>query len=144
MKTLDDMDLKILRLLQQNGRRSFIKIGKELNVNEATVRKRVLTMRKQGAIKRFTVDVDPSQLGLNAVAIVGIEADPVRLLEIAQKLCKFEETKCVATSTGDHMIMTEVWAKDSRELTRLISEKLGSLDGVKRVCPAIILEKLKD
>jgi len=52
--------------------------------------------------------------------------------------------KCVATSTGDHMIMTEVWTRNGLELTRLISDKIGKIDGVKRICPALILEKLKD
>jgi len=41
------------------------------------------------------------------------------------------------------MIMTEIWTKDEREFTKLISEKIGKIEGVKRVCPAIILEKLK-
>jgi len=78
------------------------------------------------------------------VAIVGMEVDPPRLLEVAQRLCDFKEIKCVATSTGDHMIMTEIWTKDGRELTKLISEKIGTIEGMKRICPAIILEKLKD
>jgi len=42
------------------------------------------------------------------------------------------------------MIMTEIWIRDGRELTRLISEKIGVIEGVKKICPAIILEKLKD
>ena len=39
--------------------------------------------------------------------------------------------------------MMEVWTSDGRALTRLISERIGRIEGVKRVCPAIILEKLK-
>jgi Lrp/AsnC family transcriptional regulator for asnA, asnC and gidA len=39
--------------------------------------------------------------------------------------------------------MTEIWTKDGRELTKLISEKIRKIDGVKKICPAIILEKLK-
>jgi len=42
------------------------------------------------------------------------------------------------------MIITEIWTKNGRELTKLISEKIGTIEGIKRVCPAIILEKLKD
>ena len=42
------------------------------------------------------------------------------------------------------MIMTEIWTRDGRELTRLISGKIGVIEGVKKICPAIILEKLKD
>lgn len=95
-------------------------------------------------IKKFTIQVDPAKLGINTVAIVGVDVDPTKLLEAAQKLRNFKEIRYVATSTGDHMIMTEIWTKDGKELTRIISEKIGSIEGVRKICPAIILEKMKE
>ena len=144
MSTLDEMDLKILGLLLKDGRMSFTNIAEKLRVNEATVRKRISALQRDGVIKRFTVVVDHAKLGMNTVAIVGIEADPTKLLDIAQKLCDFKELKCVATSSGDHMIMAEVWTKNGKELTKLMSEKIGKIEGVERICPALILEKLKE
>jgi Lrp/AsnC family transcriptional regulator for asnA, asnC and gidA len=144
MSQLDKIDTKILQMLREDGRKSFTEIAEKLNINESTVRKRVLAMQKEGVIKKFTVNLDPRKLGINTVAIVGLEVDPPKLLEVAQKLCEFSEVKYVATSTGDHMIMTEIWTMDGRELTKFISEKIGTMEGVKRVCPAIILEKLKE
>jgi Lrp/AsnC family transcriptional regulator for asnA, asnC and gidA len=144
MSQLDEIDIEILQMLEEDGRKSFTEIAEELNLSESTVRKRVLAMQKEGIIKKFTVKVDPRRLGINTVSIVGLEVDPTKLLEVAQKLCEFSEIKCVATSTGDHMIMTEIWTRDGRELTKFISEKIGTIEGVKRVCPAIILEKLKE
>ena len=41
------------------------------------------------------------------------------------------------------MIMTEIWAKDGNELTDIIFNKIGKIKGIKKVCPAIILEQLK-
>jgi len=144
MSTLDEMDSKILGLLLKDGRMSFTNIAEKLRVNEATVRKRISALRRDGVIKRFTVVVDHAKLGMNTVAIVGIEADPTKLLDIAQKLCDLKELKCVATSSGDHMIMAEVWTKNGKELTKLMSEKIGKIEGVERICPALILEKLKE
>ncbi|MEM4701722.1 MAG: Lrp/AsnC family transcriptional regulator, partial [Candidatus Bathyarchaeia archaeon] len=118
-------------------------IAKKLRLSESTIRKRVQALKENGVIRRFTVEIDPAKIGLNTVAIVGIDVDPPKLLEVAQKLWEFKEIRCVATSTGDHMIMTEIWTEDGRELTRLISEKIGPIEGVKKICPAIILEKLK-
>jgi Lrp/AsnC family transcriptional regulator for asnA, asnC and gidA len=144
MSALDEIDVKILEMLEDDGRKSFTEIAQKLNLSEATIRKRVSALKKKGVIEKFTIKVDPTKLGIKTVAIVGMEVDPPRLLEVAQKLCDFKEIKCVATSTGDHMIMTEIWTKDGRELTKLISEKIGTIEGIKRICPAIILEKLKD
>jgi Lrp/AsnC family transcriptional regulator for asnA, asnC and gidA len=140
---IDELDLKILKLLEEDGRLAFMDIAKKLRLSESTIRKRVQALKENGVIKRFTVEIDPAKIGLNTVAIVGIDVDPPKLLEVAQKLCDFKEIRCVATSTGDHMIMTEIWTKDGRELTRLISEKIGPIEGVKKICPAIILERLK-
>jgi len=33
-----------------------------------------------------------------------------------------------------------IWTRNRRELTKLISEKIGTIEGVKRICPAVILE----
>ena len=140
---IDELDLKILKLLQEDGRLAFMDIAQKLKLSESTIRKRVQALKERGVIKRFTVEIDPAKIGLNTVAIVGVDVDPPKLLEVAQKLCEFKEIRCVATSTGDHMIMTEIWTKDGRELTRLISEKIGPIEGVRKICPAIILERLK-
>ncbi len=42
------------------------------------------------------------------------------------------------------MIMTEIWAKDGRELTKILSEKIGAMDGIKKIYPAMILKKFKE
>jgi Lrp/AsnC family transcriptional regulator for asnA, asnC and gidA len=140
---IDDLDAKILRLLEADGSVSFTNIARKLKLNESTIRKRVLSLKEKGVIKKFCIIVDPAKIGLNTVAVVGIDASPDKLLEIAQKLTEMPETKYVATSTGDHMIMTEIWAKDGKELSQILSEKIGAIEGVKKICPAILLEKMK-
>lgn len=144
MFNLDEIDTRILELLEEDARRSFTEMAEKLKVSESSIRKRVSALQKEGVIKKFTIKVDHAKLGLNTVAIVGIDVDSDKMLEIAQELCDFKEVKCVATSSGDHMIMLEVWAKNGRELNNLISEKIGKIDGVRQICPALILEKLKD
>jgi Lrp/AsnC family transcriptional regulator for asnA, asnC and gidA len=144
MVDVDALDMKVLRILEDDGRASFTDIAKKLKLNESTIRKRVLALQKRRVIKKFSVELDPSKIGLNTVAIVGIDVEPARLLEAVQEVCEIPEAKYVATSTGDHMIMTEIWVRDGRELTKLISNRIGNIKGVKKICPAIILEKLKE
>lgn len=141
---VDKIDLAILRLLQEDASMPFTEIARQLGVSESTVRKRVEKLMREGVIRRFTVIVEPSKIGLKTIAIVGVDVDPSKLLEVSQRLCEIPEVKYVATSTGDHMIMTEIWTRDGRELTRILSEKIGKIEGIKKICPAIILEKLKE
>ncbi len=135
--------MKILELLQADGSLTFTEIARKLGLNESTVRKRVMALREREVIRKFTVIIDPAKIGFNTVAIVGIDVDPSKLLEVAHRLCEIEEVKRVATSTGDHMIMAEIWARDGRELSKIMSESIGKIEGVKKICPSIILEKLK-
>ena len=144
MSTVDETDVKILEMLEEDGRRPFTEIAEKLKVSESAIRKRVSTLLSTGVIKKFTIRVDNVKMGLNTVAIVGIDVESDKMLEIAQLLCNHMEVKCVATSSGDHMIMLEVWARSGKELSKLISERIAKMDGVKKICPALILEKLKD
>jgi len=140
---VDELDLKILRLLEDDGSLSYNGLARKLRLHESTIRKRILSMKNRGVIKKFSVVLDPAKIGFNTVAIVGVDAAPDKLLEVAQELVKMPETRYVATSTGDHMIMTEIWAKDGEEISHVLSKRIGIIEGVKKVCPAIILEKMK-
>jgi Lrp/AsnC family transcriptional regulator for asnA, asnC and gidA len=144
VSTLDETDAKIIEMLEEDGRKSFTEMAEKLEVSESAIRKRVSTLLSTGVIKKFTVKVDHVKLGLRTVAIVGIDVESDKMLDIAQLLCDFKEVKCVATSSGDHMIMLEVWTKNGKELNKLISDRVSTIEGVRKVCPALILEKLKD
>ncbi|WP_018154038.1 MULTISPECIES: Lrp/AsnC family transcriptional regulator [Methanothermococcus] len=140
---MDKKDRKILEILMDDGRKPFTEIAKELNTSESSVRKRIRKMEEEGVIKGYSVLVNPAKIGYNVIALTGFDTDPQDFLNVAKELCRFEEVKKVFTSTGDHMIMTEIWAKDGNELTDIIFNKIGKIKGIKKVCPAIILEQLK-
>lgn len=143
MSEIDPSDLKIIRELEKDGRISFTDLAKKLKMNESTVRKRVLALQGKGIIKRFTIDLDQAKIGLKTIAMVGIDVEPTELLNAVQKLCEIPEIRSVATSTGDHMIMSEIWASDGRSLTEILVKKVGTIKGIRRLCPAIILENYK-
>ena len=140
---VDELDLKILAMLKEDGRRPFTEMAKKLGLNVSTIRKRVLALQTQGVIKKFTVEIEPLKIGIKTISIVGFDVEPTRLLDVSERLCELEEIHSVATSAGDHMIMTEIWTRDGRALTKLISERIGKIEGINKICPAIILEKLK-
>ena len=140
---IDDKDRKIVEILMKNARASFTEIADALGLSESTIRKRVRQLEESGVIRRYTTIIDPAKLGYNTVAIVGLDVEPSQFLEAADAMSRLDEVRWVATSTGDHMIMAEIWTKDGKELGRLISEKIGRIEGVHRICPAIILEMIK-
>ena len=143
MSEIDQSDLKIIKALENDGRASFMDLAKKLKMNESTIRKRVLALQRKGIIRRFTIELDPAKIGLKTIATVGMDVEPTALLNTVQKLCEIPEIRSVATSTGDHMIMTEIWTSDGRSLTEILVKKVGTIEGIRRLCPAIILENFK-
>lgn len=141
---LDETDMGILEILRKNARAPYLDIAKKLKISESTIRKRVKELEKQRVIKKYSAIVDPSKLGYGSVAMVGIDVRPEKFLDVAKKLTEYENVKFVATSSGDHMIMTEIWMENSNDLRNFISAKIESIEGVTRTCPAILTERLKE
>ncbi len=140
---IDKKDLKIIDMLRENARTPFTEIASNLDVSESTIRKRIKALEKNGVITQYTVIVDPIKLGFNSISMVGINVESTHLLDVAMRMTEFPEVKFVATSTGDHMIITEIWLNDSKELGRFITENIEIQEGVKKVSPTIILENWK-
>ena len=139
---VDKIDLGIIEMLSKNSRTSFMEVARKLKVSESTIRKRVSHLERDGVIKKYSLIVDTNKIGYENTALVGVDVVPEKYLEVGKKLAEFDEIKYAASTTGDHMFMLEILAKNSDEL-RAISDKLKRIDGVTRICPAIIKDTLK-
>jgi Lrp/AsnC family transcriptional regulator for asnA, asnC and gidA len=135
-------DLNLIKILMNDSRLSYTKIARVLGVTEAAIRKRVKALEEKGVIKRFTIDVNPKALGYDLDVLIGVDTTPERYVKILEILKKMDEVIGLYTSAGDHMILLRAWFKNTDELNKFIHE-LESMEGVTRVCPAILLEKLK-
>ena len=139
---MDKLDLNVIEILSKNSRTPFLQIAKKLKVSESTIRIRVSNLEKNGVIKKYSLVVDTNRIGYENIALIGVDASPEKYLDVAKKLAEFDEIRYVASSTGDHMFMLEVWARNGDGL-RAVSDKIKGLDGVTRICPAIIKDTLK-
>lgn len=140
----DETDSKILRALEKNARISYTQIARNLGLSEGAIRKRISMLEAKGIIKKYVVIVDPRKIGYQSITILGIDTEPSKLLDVAHQMSELDETKNVSISTGDHMIIAEIWAHDGRELSEILAKKIAVIDGVQKMCPAIILEKIKE
>ncbi|KPU63101.1 transcriptional regulator [Thermococcus sp. EP1] len=140
---LDERDKVIIEMLTKDARMPFTEIAKTLGISETAVRKRVRALEEKGVIRQYSIKVDPQKLGYNLISLTGVDTKPEKLFEVAEKLKAFEFVRELYLSSGDHMIMAEIWAKDGEDLADIMSNKIGKIDGVTKVCPSIILERLK-
>ncbi len=112
-------------------------------MNESTIRKRILALREKHVIKKFSVEVDSTLLGYRTRSILGVDVEPSKFLQVGGQLSRTTEVRSVSITLGEHAFIIEVWAEDQDSLSKIVSNKSSKIDGVTRISPLIVVEKLK-
>ena len=128
---MDDLDRKIIELLQINGRASNARIARAVGVSEGTVRRRLRRL-VQDEIIRVVAVPDPEKMGLSTVALIGIQADPDKLDDVAERLAALPETQYVSLTTGSFDLFIWVALLSSEELGNFLRHRVGVVTGVRR------------
>jgi Lrp/AsnC family transcriptional regulator for asnA, asnC and gidA len=139
---IDELDLKIISHLQENGRIPVAELAKKLNQPENTVRYRIERLLKNGVIRRFTALVDPRALGLNVSAAVMFKVDPKKLDQLLEKLTSMKDVTNVYQLSGEWDLIAVVFAKDIQDLHERV-EELRRAEGVKEMNVMITTRVIK-
>ena len=133
---------ELIKELIKNSRIRNVELARRFNVSETAIRKAIKNLEENGAIQRYTIDFNPKELGYNVHVILGIDTTPETYLDVINDLKSNEKIFKFYTSSGDHMLMLELFLKDSKELDLFIKD-LKKIEGIVKICPAIILERIK-
>lgn len=140
--SIDALDMKILRILQQDARKPTVEIAKEVGVNEATVRRRIQKLLKAGIIERFTVVLNYHKLGRGIKAFIGLRVQPSKLKDIVEHLSKHPDIQVLYRTSGDTDIFTEVIFEKMEDLNAFLEEEL-SLEGITGTIVTIVIGPYK-
>ncbi len=143
MTKVDDVDLSILKQLQEDSRRSFRDISEKLGVSEGTVYNRVNKLRETGVIKNFIVDIDYAKLGYDLTGVIGIRAKGGRLQEIEGKVAKEKNVTAVYDVTGEYDAIIVAKFKDRDDMNKLV-KKLTAMENVDRTYTMVVLNVIKE
>jgi len=143
---LDDLDWRILQLLQEDAKQTYTEIGQRLNLAHSTVYDRIQRMEQQRVIKKYGTLVDLEKVGVRHItAIMTIFTEPKESEEIAQRLTEFSEVSEVFTSFSEELvIIAKVVATDQAELHSFIAHSIAPLPGVLRIRTSIVTKKYKE
>jgi len=142
-RRLDEKDLKVLSILQENGRETYSSIARQLRVTEAAAYARVNRLIKEGYIKKFTTILNESRLNIGICAFVGVKVNPTKYEQVLSQLASFPEVLEVHDVTGDFYALLKVKTLDKEALGELL-DKIGRLDGVSESDTRIVLKTVKE
>lgn len=135
-------DDELLTALQYDANISYVDLSKKFNVSDVAVRKRVIKLKKDGIIKRYTIEIDQRKLGYELTAFIGFDVDAESYTSIINELKDWKQVQSIFQTSLDHDFLMECWFRDNDDLTAFIY-KLENLHGVTKVCPATVIQRIK-
>jgi Lrp/AsnC family transcriptional regulator for asnA, asnC and gidA len=119
--------MKLLFELSKDGNISVPTLSKKLGINASVLYSRIKRLVRKKVIKKFTIEIDDSLLGIGVKASVGINRDPKFKIQIHKELLEIAEVVSIIEVTGRFDIMIRVYAKDLEDLHTVVIEKIGKI-----------------
>ena len=139
---MDELDRNIISQLEKDGRASNAFIARESGVSEGTVRRRLKKLIDDEIINVVALP-DPSKLGYESEALIGIQIDPDQVELAANKVAKLDHTRWVAMTTGTYDVFVWVTLPNPEALGRFIRIEIGAIEGVRRTETFVNLQVMK-
>lgn len=128
LPALDEVSKTIIELLQDDGRRSYSDIGREVGLSEAAVRQRVQRLTESGVMQIVAV-TDPMQLGFSRQAMIGIRVTGDTRV-VAEAVAAISAIDYVVITVGSFDILAEVVCEDDEDLLAVINDSIRPIEGV--------------
>jgi len=140
---LDELDIDILRSLNENARKSFRDMAKELHVSLTTISNRVKAMERGGIIQGYMPIVDATKLGFDIMVVIGIKVIHGRIVETEKDLAKDPAVFAVFDSTGEWDAIVMARFRTRAELNTFVKKVLDH-ENVDRTYTQVVLNITKD
>lgn len=124
---LDNLDLEILKHLQDDARLSFRKLGRKLNIPHTTVFTRAERLLRRGVINNFSAILHPHELGLQ-MGFIFVNAPSSKSKNVADNLSKFDEVRKVFRTFDGKVIAKVVIPGDGHQSWENFLTKLNGFD----------------
>jgi Lrp/AsnC family transcriptional regulator for asnA, asnC and gidA len=141
-ESFDEIDRRIIAHLQQDGRRPYTTIARDIGISEAGVRQRVARLVRRKIIQIVAASNAVGLGFLTAEILLRVSGD--RVEAVAEQLAGYPEVDYVGICAGQWDIILGIVCHDRDELQEMISKKIRPLPGVQQLDFQLILKVLKD
>jgi DNA-binding Lrp family transcriptional regulator len=144
---IDDIDLRILRLLQRDGRISNAKLAREVGLSAPPALERVKKLERTGVIKGYHAIVDARRIGSTFVVFAAVNLDVVELSKASQfegAVRQMPEVLECHHIAGDIDFLLKINVVDQEHYKRFVIDKLARIKGLSRIQSWVVLSTSKE
>jgi Lrp/AsnC family leucine-responsive transcriptional regulator len=140
----DQIDLKILSILQAHGRSRLADIAEEVDLSLPAVMERVKKLEANGVIKGYGAMLDSKMVGKDITAFIGVSIGHQRDIDrFATQILHYPDVLECHHVTGDESFILKVKAGNTGSLEKLLGE-IRSVEGVTRTVTKVVLSTAKE
>ncbi|OHV84041.1 Lrp/AsnC family transcriptional regulator [Ensifer sp. LCM 4579] len=146
-ENVDRIDLKILRILQSEGRLSNADLADRVNVSAATCHRRTQRLFDEGYITGVRAEVAPAAVGLGALVMVGVVLDrstPESFAAFEGAVMDMKEVLDCNLVAGDFDYLLKIRVRDMADFNKLHGQKLIALPGVRQTRTFFVMKEVKE
>ena len=141
---LDQTDLKIVYILQNNGRARLADIADEVQLSAPAVMERVKKLESSGVVKGYQALVDGKKVGKDITAFIGVSIGNQRDIDhFASQMLRYGDVLECHHVTGDESFLLKVKSANTGSLEKLLGE-IRSVEGVTRTVTKVVLSTAKE
>lgn len=141
-ENIDEIDLKILRILIEDAKLSYGDIGEKVFLSPGAVHTRVKKMESAGIITGSSISVDTKKLGWDIAAFLGIFLEKSEQYDdVAAQLKIIPEIVSINYTTGNYSIFVKLMCRDTAHLRSVLHDKIQKVQGIQRTETFISLEE---
>ncbi|MDQ3652029.1 MAG: Lrp/AsnC family transcriptional regulator [Acidobacteriota bacterium] len=149
IKTVDEKDLKILEMLQREGRASNVDLARALELTPSATLERVRKLEERGLIQGYMALLDPQALGLGLVAFIFVRVDDRddilgRAESTAEALAALPSVQELHHLAGEDCFLIKVRARDTDDLYRILRDDIGKFKAIRGTRTTIVLKTVKE
>ena len=129
---LDNIDLKLIELLKQDSRSSVTSLAESMGIARVTTHDRMVRLKREGIIRRYTIDIDAKSWGYDLRAFIFARCDRgnVDRRDVAQKICKLSYVVRCNVIAGDWDLLIEVVSPSMDSLGDAILDGISKVGGI--------------
>jgi len=140
---IEELDRKILNVLNRDARMSFRRIAKELRISPTTLYTKVKKLEKSGVLKGYIPLIDKESVGYDLMAIISLRVRQEKDVEVQEAIAKFPQVGAVYEVTGDWDLILVCYFKGRDDLTNFLKKELP-LPNIERAMTHLVLNVIKE